>query len=190
MLDDRGPLDEVSVDRVTRSLQQIENIVQQLLVFRCAHGIGEALRSLFLQVVRRAEEFGERDHVVFGAGCHQAEREFFTSCEDNIEEHCIIASTKEIERRDEVIPVSKHPDLRHAKPQAANTPVLGNPHFSEISRASDHFSATTSESRNLRKLIAFDGSIGISASQPLFTTDLMISAYSRMRTHSGDPPRT
>lgn len=65
------------------------------------------------------------------------------------------------------VPVSKHPDLRHAMPQAAIIPVFGKPHFSDSSVASDHFSATTSASRSLRKLNVLIDSIGSSDSQPL-----------------------
>lgn len=101
--------------------------------------------------------------IIVAARSRQTMGEFLTSCkESRIYEYRI-----EFMETMFHVPVSKHPDLRHAIPHAAMIPVFGKPHFRDNSVASDHFSATTSESRNLRKLKVLIDSIGSSDSQPL-----------------------
>lgn len=90
----------------------------------------------------------------------------------------------------DILPVSKLPAFKHAIPQAAITPAVGKPHFSDNSRARDHFSATTKASRSLRKLDSFGDSIGSNVSQRFWTIDRNISACANSESHSAEPPRT
>lgn len=87
-----------------------------------------------------------------------------------------------------MLPVSKQPALMQAMPQAAIIPVFCCPDFSEISIAKPNFSATTKLSRSVRRLFILIDSIGNNASQPFRTTELMISACSRIFIQSEFPP--